>query len=82
MKLSVYKGFDCVFLSTLGDRPLLEEPVEFKTNVLIFDKKRKKQLQVALLGLNDDDSVWITYEDYTLIKTQVDGSISDDNLKL
>lgn len=82
MKLSVYKGFDCVFLSTLGDRPLLEEPVEFKTNVLIFDKKRKKQLQVALLGLNDDDSVWITYEDYTLIKTQVDGSISDDNLKV
>ena len=82
MTLSVYKGFDCAFLSTLVERPLLEEPVENKTNVLIFDKKRKKQLYSALLGLDDSDSVWITYEEYTFIKTQVDEAIVDDDLKV
>lgn len=50
--------------------------------MLLFDKKIKKQLDIALLGLDDDESAWITYEEYTLIKTRIEDAIRDYDLKV
>lgn len=82
MKLTVYKGFDAAFLEELREPPLVEGTIETKKNVLSFDKKARKQLDIALLGLEDTDEVWITYEEYTLLKTRVDEAISEDGLQL
>lgn len=82
MKLIVYKGFDGEFLKELSIRPLVDNKIEDKINVLIFDKKIRKQLDLALLSLEDKDEVWATYEEYTLIKNRVDDSINDDGLIL
>lgn len=38
MELLVYKGFDEAFLSLLTDRPLVENDIYKKINVLQFDK--------------------------------------------
>ena len=65
MELKIYKGFDLNFLDQLDDTPLITNSLESKKNVLLFDKKIKKQLDIALLGLDDDESAWITYEEYT-----------------
>lgn len=82
MKLNVYKGFDANFLSSITERPLQNYDIFTKSNVLAFDKKTRKQLDMALLGLEDDDAVWATYEEYTLVKSRVDEAIQEDGLKL
>lgn len=82
MKLTVYKGFDVSFLAKLDFVPLIDCPIENKKDVLNFDKKFRKQLDIALLGLEDDDEVWVTYEEYTLIKTRVDKAMEEDGLNL
>ena len=51
MELKIYKGFDLNFLEQLDDTPLITNSLESKKNVLLFDKKIKKQLDIALLGL-------------------------------
>ena len=82
MELKIYKGFDAEFLSQIEDTPLVDNNDELKRNVLLFDKKVRKQLDLALLGLEDDDSAWITYEEYTLIKTRIDEAASNYGLKI
>lgn len=82
MELKIYKGFDLAFLEQLDDSPLIENSLESKKNVLLFDKKTKKQLDIALLELDDDKSAWITYEEYTLIKTRIEEAIKDYDLKV
>ena len=82
MELKIYKGFDLNFLEQLDDTPLITNSLESKKNVLLFDKKIKKQLDIALLGLDDDESAWITYEEYTLIKTRIEDAIRDYDLKV
>ena len=82
MKLTVYKGFDTIFLDALDYRPLVKSSVEKKKNVLAFDRKTRRQLDIALLELEDNDEVWATYEEYTLIKTRVDQAVAEDGLKL
>lgn len=82
MKLTIYKGFDETFLSTLNGNPLVEGNISEKLDVLHFDKKTRKKLDIALLGLDEDDEVWATYEEYTLIKTRVDEAIKEDGLNL
>ena len=82
MKLTVYKGFDATFLAELKEQPLVEGSVQKKVDVLSFDKKTKKQLDIALLGLEDEDEAWVTYEEYTLIKTRVDEAVAEDGLRL
>lgn len=81
MKLIVYKGFDLDFLSSLRDRPLVARPIEEKTNVLNFDKKTRKQLEIALLSW-EEGTAWVTYEEYSLLKTRVDDAIAEDGLEL
>ena len=82
MKLIVYKGFDKTFLEYIDERPLVENDVSEKKNVLRFDKKTRKKLDMALLNLEEDDTSWVTYEEYTLIKNRVDDAIAEDGLKL
>lgn len=82
MKLTVYKGFNRDFLAKVDNTPLLENPITEKTNVIAIDKKMRKKLDMALLSLEDNDSVWATYEEYTLIKNRVDDAINEDGLEL
>ena len=82
MKLTVYKGFDSQFLNSIEGKPLLENEVIAKKDVLSFDRKYRKQLEMALISLDDNDSVWATYEEYTLIKNRVSDAIEEDGLKL
>ena len=49
MKLIVYKGFNSKILSTISGKPLIEGKITNKLDVLKFDKKLKKRLDMALL---------------------------------
>ena len=82
MKLIVYKGFDKAFFNSVDYSPLVDNDIELKKNVLLFNKKTKKQLDIALLELEDGDTVWLTYEEYTIIRTRVEEAIVEDGLKL
>ena len=82
MKLIIYKGFDAAFLSKVSETALVEDGIEQKLNVLLFDKKKRKQLDMALLSMDEDDTSWATYEEYTLIKNRVDDAIQEDGLQL
>lgn len=68
MKLVVYKGFNEEFLSMVKEEPLVDGTIATKLNVLKFDKKTRKQLDMALISLEESDEVWVTYSEYTLIK--------------
>ena len=78
MKLTVYKGFDKDFLEHLDETPLIEDSIVAKKEVLRFDKKTRKKLDMALLSLEDGDNAWITYEEYSLIKKRIDDAIEED----
>jgi len=82
MKLVVYKGFDEEFLSNVKEEPLVDGAIATKLDVLKFDKKTRKQLDMALLSLEENDEVWVTYSEYTLIKNRVDDAIVEDGLEL
>lgn len=81
-KIMVYKGFDVAFLETLTETPLIGNPVSEKKNVITFDKTYRKQLDIAILSLEDVAQVWMTYEEYSLVKKRVDDAIADDGLEL
>ena len=82
MRINVYKGFDTAFLETVEQPPLIDIPISQKKNVLLYDKKIRKQLDIALLSLDDDATSWITYEEYTLIKKRIDDAIEEEGLQL
>lgn len=82
MKLTVYKGFDSDFYRQLEEEPLVENDIEGKMDVLKFDKNVRKRLNRELLSLEDRDSVWVTYEEYTLIRNNVEEAVREDGLEL
>ncbi len=82
MKLIIYKGFSIDFLSEIKETPLVDTEIREKVNVLKFDKKTRKMLDMALLSLEESESIWATYEEYTLIKNRVDDAIEEDGLEL
>lgn len=82
MKLKIYKGFDIDFLKHLDETPLVNDDIEAKINVLSFQKKNRKALERELLDLEDSDVVWITYQEYSLIKARVDEAIAEDGLEV
>lgn len=82
MKLQVYKGFDEQFLSRVMIAPLLKGAISRKKNVLSFDRGYRKQLERALLDMDEGDTRWATYEEYALIKTRVDDAMEFDELRL
>lgn len=56
MKLIVYKGFKTDFLTSVNIEPLIKNDFNKKRDVLNFDKNYKKQLDMALISLQDDES--------------------------
>ena len=82
MKLIVYKGFDKDFLEHINETPLIEGDVSKKKNVLLYDKSMRKKLDMAVLSLEEDDSAWITYEEYSLIRNRIDDAVEEDDLQL
>ena len=82
MKLFVYKGFEKEFLENVQEQALVEGDIQTKQNVLLFDKKTRKKLDMSLLSLEDDESAWVTYEEYSVIKNRVDDAITEDGLEL
>ena len=82
MKLTVYKGFDTGFLKQLTLTPLLDNDICEKNQVFLFDKAYRKKLEIALISLDDSADVWMTYEEYSLVKTRVDDAIRDDSLRV
>ena len=82
MKLKIYKGFDVAFLEELDTRPLVEGDIVSKIDVLSFDKKTRKKLERELIDLEESDEVWITYQEYSLIKTRVEEAAEEDGLEV
>lgn len=82
MKLLVYKGFDASFLEKLSTKPLLSGDIEDKINIYKMNRNVSKKLRVSLLDMEPKDEAWITYEEYTLIKGEIDDAISGDGLEL
>ena len=82
MKLIVYKGFDISFLEQLDETPLVDGDIAAKVDVLSFQKKYRKALERELLDIEDSDVVWITYQEYTLIKNRVDEAVEEDGLEV
>ena len=82
MKLIVYKGFNISFLEQLEGTPLVDGDIAAKINVLSFQKKTRKNLERELLDLEDSDVVWITYQEYSLIKARVDEAVAEDGLEV
>ena len=82
MKITIYKGFDADFLNKVDAEPLFDCPIEAKINVLLFDKKARKQLNMALLSMEENDEAWITYEEFSIIKSGIENAVAEDGLKL
>lgn len=82
MKLKIYKGFEIAFLKELDGMPLVEGDIAAKVDVLSFDKKTRKKLKRELIDLEISDEVWITYQEYSLIKTTVDEAVAEDDLEV
>lgn len=82
MRLAIYKGFGPDFLKKIDGQPLVENDVEEKCNVLKFDKKLRKKLDMALLSLDEEDDVWATYEEFTLVKNRIEDAVAEDGLEL
>lgn len=82
MELRIYKGFSIDFLEKLDiNEALIPGDLLSKVNVLLFDVKLRKKLDASLTLLDDADSKWITYEEYSLIKDRVALSVGDYGLK-
>lgn len=82
MKLLVYKGFSSSFLNSVPGTPLLSGSINEKKDIFAFDRKTRRQLEKALLSLEDGDTVWASYEEYSLIRKRVDEAIEEDDLEL
>lgn len=82
MKLIVYKGFDKNFLATISIAPLTNDDIAIKKDVLNYDKAFKRKLSLALDGMEDTDVCWITYEEYSFIKSRVDLAVNDYGLEV
>lgn len=82
MRLTVYKGFSNDFLKVLPERALLKGALTERREVLSYDKRFRKQLNRALLDMSDDDQVWLTYEEFSLIKNLIDDAIQEDGLQV
>lgn len=80
MKLDIYKGFNKEFLLSIKEEPLLFLNIDKKLNVFEYDRKLRKLLLSKLYMMDDDSHYWMTYEEYSFIKSEVESSIENDNL--
>ena len=67
MKFTVYKGFDIDFLKSLDSAPLVDDSIEKKKNVIQYNRSFRKQLEMALISMNENDHFGMTYEEYSLV---------------
>ncbi|MBQ9565783.1 MAG: ATP-dependent DNA helicase RecQ [Synergistaceae bacterium] len=82
MEITVYKGFDVDYLSSLDTPPLAERDIRKKLDVLSFNPDTSRALEIALLSMKEGDRAWMTYEEYTLIKVSVDNAVKKYRLKV
>ncbi len=82
MELKIYKGFSVKYLMNLNKTDaLIQNEISDKINVLLFDKAYRKKLDIALAMLEEEDSKWMTYEEYSLIKDNIATNIVEYGLK-
>lgn len=55
MKINVYKGFGTEMLGKLQEPPITEMSLSERTNVLEYDKKLRKKIDLAIMSLADDE---------------------------
>lgn len=82
MELIIYKGFNKHFLDKLPMDPLVNNDIDEKLNVLLFNKDNIKKLASSLLRMSDEDQKWITYEEFSRIRNRVDDHIRDFDLNV
>lgn len=82
MLIKVFKGFDKDFCTTIKIKPLIDCEIDKKINVIHYDRKLKKQLCAALLGMDEDETRWITYQEFSFIKSQIELAVKEDGLQL
>lgn len=82
MKLIVYKGFDNAFLASQENTPLLDSSIAEKRDVLHYDKKSNRVLRSAFFSLEDEETAWITYEEYTILRALINDEVENDGLEV
>ena len=82
MKLIIYKGFDSDFFSTVEYEPLLDLDIKTKKNVLLYTSKLKRQINAAVLNMDDNDIRWLTYEEYSYAHDQIDVAAKDYGVEI
>lgn len=80
MVLKIYKGFDKNFLNKITDLPLLENDLEDKIDIIKFDKKYSDMLQISML--QKQGILWMTYEEYMLIKEFIEIKIKNHEVEV
>ena len=82
MRINVYKGFTENLLSKLQEPPIIDLPFTERTNVLMYDKKFRKKLDLAIMSLEDDETRWMTYEEYAFVRERIELHIEEDDLEV
>lgn len=82
VKLDIYKGFNEEFLLKINEDSLISVDISQRLNVLNYDKKTRKSLIMGLLAMEEEDHNWITYEEFSLIRVQVESMIDDEELEV
>lgn len=82
MKLVIYKGFSAEFLSKVAETPLLPSSIPEKKDILHYSVKLKRQINAAVLAMDDDDVRWLTYEEYAYAHEQIELAASEYSIEL
>lgn len=82
MRVNVYKGFTKDFLEKLTEKPLVESSLDAKIYVPGFDKKYRKNIDIAVLSLETTDVRWMTYEEYAFAHDRIDLTVDEDGLEV
>lgn len=82
MKINVYKGFTKEVLDKLQEPPIIDIPLQERTNVLKYDKKLRKKIDLAIMSLDDDETRWMTYDEYAFVRERMELHIEEDDLEV
>lgn len=84
MKIAIYKGFDPSFLSQIKHNPVIDTSNEDKIQITKFDSSYTKALRRNLLNLDEEieDEVWMTYQEFLLVKDQILQSYDEGDFDL
>lgn len=69
MLITIYKGFDSLFLENIPGTPVISTSYKDKLDVNKFDNRYKKKLKLALLMLESD--AWITYQEFLSLEKTI-----------